>query len=66
VGAWVIRGLEALGWVWKVKVPTKEALENRRAGPDEEEWWSTLPAREAKAALPEVTRALKRRASSCR
>jgi len=52
VGAWVIRGLEALGWVWKVKVPTKEALENRRAGPDEEEWWSTLHAREAKAALP--------------
>lgn len=52
VGAWAIRGLEALGWVWKVKVPTKETLQSRRAGPDEEDWWSALPERIAKAALP--------------
>lgn len=52
VGAWLIRGLEALGWVWKVKVPTQEAIAARRAKPDEEEWWSTLPERLAKAAQP--------------
>ncbi len=45
VGGWIIRGLEALGWVWKVKVPTREALEARRATPDEEDWWGTLPER---------------------
>lgn len=52
VGAWVIRGLEALGWVWKVKMPTKESIQSRLAVPDEEDWWSTLPTRLARSALP--------------
>jgi stearoyl-CoA desaturase (delta-9 desaturase) len=52
LGAWLIRGLESLGWVWKVKMPTREALEARRARPDDEDWWSTLPEREARPAVP--------------
>jgi stearoyl-CoA desaturase (delta-9 desaturase) len=52
VGGWVIRGLESLGWVWKVRVPTREALESRRSTPDAEEWWSTLPERIARGARP--------------
>jgi stearoyl-CoA desaturase (delta-9 desaturase) len=52
VGGWVIRGLESLGWVWKVKVPTREALRARRSTPDTEDWWSTLPERLARGSQP--------------